>query len=247
MCLFLNGVESYDKIKLAIDLLTPFSILLAFIAYRTNRKRHYFDAIQACQKRYLNIVQQQQQLDLQQGAAPPGPHYHANHLVLFRDHMGLVCEEITYIRQGMLPRFVALSWLSAMASRVPFFVEGRWVNARLMERGENKVLVEQSSEIMLATFRSFELLSELFSEERYRDDLCFYATDGDQLMLRQRFARMMYRRIRRSRRNWRKQLKFGFNRWLHRSPRSLPIPVALGVALLYLLLCIAPLLVCCVL
>lgn len=209
----LKAIEAYGWIKLIVDLLTPAAILIAFFTYKLSRKRHYFDAVQACWKRYLNIVRQQQQLDLERDKMTEAL-FVKKHLILFRDHMGLVCEEISYIRQGMLPRDVAKAWLYEMAKRVPYWQHQQWANRKQLKAGDNKRLAYEFEKQLFKTYQSFDGLRVLFSDDfgdgKYFDfskDCC----DWDEE--RKRFAEIMYRRVRPSR--WR-----SFVGWLKRKCRA---------------------------
>ena len=199
MCTVLQAISDYGWIKLIVDLLTPAAILIAFFTYKLSRKRHYFDAVQACWKRYLDIVHKQQELDLKQ-AKMNKELFIQKHLILFRDHMGLVSEEISYIRRGMLPKDVALSWLYEMAKRVPYWQNSGWANQSQLELGDNKRLANDQPDRMFNTFKGFDGLRTLFSENFGDGERFDFPKDSSEWEdERKRFARVMLQRIRKSR------------------------------------------------
>lgn len=203
-----------DGVKLLVELLTPLSVLLVYAGYRSNRKKHYYDAIQACQKRYLDIVQRQQELELAYFSKPKDQVYIEKHLILFRDHLGLVSEEITYIRAGMLPSYVGKAWLCHMASRVPYHVGKQWTNKVRMLHAENRELTSLDEKRMLSTFASFDQLKLLFSETEGKRGFSFTARPEAWQYERQRFAQVMYHRIHpRFYRRWWNRLWPEWRRW----------------------------------
>lgn len=186
----------FKSAELLIKAIALLSIAVAVLTYVFNKKKHFFEVVQFCTKRYRDIVRLQQELEVNKNEyfeAKKENEYYQKHLIYFRDHMGLVAEEITYIRQGMLPKQVAKSWLYQMAKRVPFYQNGELANLNKLKEGDNKVLASDREKKLEKAFNNFDELRMIFKMPN--EEFNFNAENEEWQKERKRFADVMYRRI----------------------------------------------------
>ena len=179
---------NYELLDTLFTGITALSILIGLITIRWSRKQSHFNAVLACNDMFRRIVRKQQNLRGRRLAKRE---------ILFRDHLGLVSEEIFYMKQGVLPSSVAYSWLADMPRRIPVYdAPGKTLlNADLLKEGENSILFVEDR-------KSFERIAADFGHLKRRfcieTDVQFCAACWDEQ--RFRFAREMYLSIRGSRR-----------------------------------------------
>lgn len=160
------------------------SIVFGIVTLLQTRKQNNFNSVKACNDMFRDIVRKQQvfkQEDIDQ------------HQMYFRDHMGLVYEELFYMRQGILPKRIALEWLAEMPKRVPVYTaDGKMLNLDLLYKGENSYLfknhfniVEDRMKYFEGVMRSFTIDAEFdFTPDNWNDN-------------KTKFSHYIYIRIRR--------------------------------------------------
>ena len=173
----------FDLLIVIFNGITAISILVGILTIKWNRNQSYFSSVQACNEMFRRIVRKQQKLK---------NNNLAKHEILLKDHLGLISEEIFYIRQGILPPSVAYAWLADMPRRVPVYdTSGKFLNLKLLVDGENRFLVIKNQ-------ANFEKIVERFGriKERFtmKTDIQFCPTNWETERIK--FAHQMYIAIR---------------------------------------------------
>lgn len=112
------------ELQLIISTLTLIVILIGLFSLKYQKKEIQFATIQKCIEIHRNILRNQQELEI--------PHLkvkglYAKRRILIRDHLGLVTEELFYMKKGYLPKQISKNWLKHMIGFVPLTYEGKVV------------------------------------------------------------------------------------------------------------------------
>ncbi len=185
-----------DQIIAVANIVMAVGILIGIISINLTRRQHFYTTVQACQQSYVNIVRKQQLLDLKK-ATLSSKEFYDRHLILYRDHLGLINEELFYMRNGNLPKRIACAWLGEMLKRIPVYGNGNiLLNEELLIIGENKTLANYNIEMLEKTYRDFHSIANLFN---IKSGELFKLPDNNELwrIEKAKFARKIYRKIRR--------------------------------------------------
>jgi hypothetical protein len=204
--------------------ITAISVFIGIITLIWTRKQNHFNAVQICNQMFRDLVRRQQnRLSAQTHQLE----------IDFRDHLGIVGEEIFYIKNRMLPASVAFSWLSEIPRRIPVYDHlGKLINSSLLRQGENRELFVNYQGQFDGVIDNFGHIKHRFKLTLKEEKEILKKIEGRKLtpppgqsllnsdnweQIRPYFARLMYRKIRGTRRqrfceffklpwyNWRKR------------------------------------------
>lgn len=171
----------------AFNFIMAFSIVFGIRTFRLTSRQNNFNSVKACNDMFRAIVRKQQKLKQSKGNSQIDKHQ-----ILFRDHMGLVNEELFYIRQGILPKSIALEWLAEMPKRVPVYdKDGNMLNLELLREGENSYLVINHFSMVEDRMNYFGGVKRAFTINK---QFSFFSSNWD--VQKMKFSRYLYRKIR---------------------------------------------------
>ncbi len=130
----LNYIINSDQAgfyDLIVSMLTFLAVTIGLLSIRFQKKEIRFSTIQKCVNDHRNILRNQQKYSIKNKGKN-------EHLILLRDHLGLITEELFYMREGYLPKNLSLNWLRHMIEFVPI---------KQGKRVLNKFQIEESKEI----------------------------------------------------------------------------------------------------
>ncbi|NOQ28015.1 MAG: hypothetical protein GQ564_21845 [Bacteroidales bacterium] len=129
------------ELQVIISLLTLLVVCGGLFSLKYQKKEIQYTTIQKCIEIHRNILRNQQELEIP-GVKVKG--LYAKRRILIRDHLGLVTEELFYMKKGYLPKQISKNWLEHMIGFVPLTYEGKVVY-------ESEESIKKSKEI-----RSFD-------------------------------------------------------------------------------------------
>ena len=133
-----NGLfNDPDQVQAVISILTLLVVCGGLFSLRFQKKDIQFTTIQKCIEIHRNILRNQQELEISDLNSKI---LYAKRRILIRDHLGLVTEELFYMKKGYLPKQISKNWLRHMIGFVPLTYKGEVVN-------ESKKCITGSKEI----------------------------------------------------------------------------------------------------
>jgi hypothetical protein len=111
----LEILHSYEEgIGLIIQILVLIAVYLGLITLKFQKKEVHFSTVQKCIDDHRDILRNQQR-------CKTNPNEVNEQLILVRDHLGLVNEELFYMKNGYLPRKLSKDWLMHMINFIPLY------------------------------------------------------------------------------------------------------------------------------
>lgn len=98
--------------ELIVSIITLIIVTLGLLSIRFQKKEIRFLTIQKCVTDHRDILRNQQKYCIENKEKN-------EHLILIRDHLGLITEELFYMKEGYLPKDLSLNWLRHMIEFVP--------------------------------------------------------------------------------------------------------------------------------
>ncbi len=86
------------------------------------KKGLQYSTIKDCIDIHRNILRSQQKLKANSNTKPE------KHLILIRDHLGLVTDELFYMKNGYLPENISKTWIKNMINFIPIQCKGEIIN-----------------------------------------------------------------------------------------------------------------------
>lgn len=116
---------------LIVSIITLIVVTIGLLSIKFQKKEIHFSTVQKCIDDHRNILRNQQRYRIENRGKD-------EHLILIRDHLGLITEELFYMREGYLPKDLSMSWIKHMIEFVPIKYE---------EETLNKLQIRESREI----------------------------------------------------------------------------------------------------
>jgi len=107
-------------IELIISSVTLIVVTVGLLGLKFQRKEIRFYTVQKCIDDHRKILRQQQHLRIKKECSE-------DHLISVRDHLGLITEELFYIREGYLPKNLTMSWVRHMIEFIPLIYDQKTV------------------------------------------------------------------------------------------------------------------------
>lgn len=101
-------------IQLLISAATFIAILVGLRSILFQKKEIHFLTIQKCIDNHREILRKQQKKSGLKG----------DHIIYLRDHLGLITEELFYMRRDYLPKALAKNWIRHMIEFTPIKISG---------------------------------------------------------------------------------------------------------------------------
>ncbi|MCG8410297.1 MAG: hypothetical protein MI739_03325 [Bacteroidales bacterium] len=95
-----------------VNVLTLIVVTTGLLSLVFQRKGIHFSTVQKCINDHRDILRNQQKAKIAEKDK-------SEHLILIRDHLGLITEELFYMKKGYLPKDLAKSWLRHMIEFIP--------------------------------------------------------------------------------------------------------------------------------
>jgi hypothetical protein len=102
------------EIELSIQILILIAVYLGLITLKFQKKEVHFSTVQKCIDDHRDILRNQQRCKTK-------PNKINEQLILVRDHLGLVNEELFYMKNGYLPKNLSQDWLMHMINFIPLY------------------------------------------------------------------------------------------------------------------------------
>jgi hypothetical protein len=103
-----------NEIELIIQILILIAVYLGLIALKFQKKEVHFSTVKKCIDNHRDILRNQQR-------CKTNPNEVNEQLILVRDHLGLVNEELFYMKSDYLPRKLSQDWLMHMINFIPIY------------------------------------------------------------------------------------------------------------------------------
>lgn len=125
-----------DTMEIVLAAATLLILISGIIGLYLHKKQIYFTTIRKCIEDYRKIVRGQQFCEENHTDEKIDPNY-----IYILDHLGLVNEELFYMKMGYLPRNISLDWLKNMMMYIPIYRKGD------TEKPINESLIFKSAEL----------------------------------------------------------------------------------------------------
>lgn len=96
--------------------LTLIFVGIGLVSIIFQKKEIQFTTIQKCIEIHRTILRSQQELEI---SGLKGSKLYGKRRILIRDHLGLVTEELFYMKKGYLPKQISKNWLKHMIEFIP--------------------------------------------------------------------------------------------------------------------------------
>jgi hypothetical protein len=100
--------------ELIIQILILIAVYLGLITLKFQKKEVHFSTVKKCIDNHRDILRNQQR-------CKTNPNEVNEQLILVRDHLGLVNEELFYMKSDYLPRKLSKDWLMHMINFIPLY------------------------------------------------------------------------------------------------------------------------------
>ena len=101
--------QTKDVFEIVSSLLTSLGILIAAIAYATQKRQFFFEIMTSCIERYQSIIK-----DLNSESLTP-------RVSALRQYIDLCNEELFYFKHKYVPREVEREWIDGMLDIIPVY------------------------------------------------------------------------------------------------------------------------------
>lgn len=152
VCLFCYGSYPFTIGDL-VDLLTAILLISGLVVIYQNKKQRHFQTIRECIKDYREIIRKEQHLnplDLKESR------------ILAMDHLGLINEELFYIKKGYLPSSIARTWIRNMIQYVPVFYGNKVINCDQIKENSLRILIEENEDDCTQILKGFDNIEQYF-------------------------------------------------------------------------------------
>lgn len=133
------------ELQVIISALTLLVVFGGLFSLKYQKKEIQFTTIQKCIEIHRNILRNQQELEIPDVKAKG---LYAKRRILICDHLGLVTEELFYMKKGYLPKQISKNWLEHMIGFVPLTYEGKVVD-------ESVKSIKKSKEIKFFDYNEY--------------------------------------------------------------------------------------------
>lgn len=114
-------LQHKDAIDIIIQLLVLIFIIVGLLTLKFQKKEVHFSTVKKCIDDHRNILRKQQTYIPNENET-----VNENELcILVKDHLGLINEELFYMKNGYLPKELSLDWLKDMILFVPIYIEAK--------------------------------------------------------------------------------------------------------------------------
>jgi len=117
----METTSQIDTIRIVVEILTFLVLSFGLATLFVHRKQVFFSTVNKCINHYRNIIRKQQSLEGKKN----NDKNKRKHLILVKDHLGLVSEELFYMQKKYLPRKLSKDWLKNMINFIPIFYKNK--------------------------------------------------------------------------------------------------------------------------
>ena len=193
-----------DNYGLVIDLV--YKVIMIFIfgfglySILFQKKGLQYSTIKDCIDIHRSILRSQQRLKINKITKPE------KHKILIKDHLGLVTDELFYMKNGYLPENISKDWLRHMVNFVPIQCNGQIINEKeIFESREISEYIELDKKnkgkqnIYYADYLSLVQTGGSFNKIRntfiIKDTLCDSLTESLKTENKQEFINYIWKKI----------------------------------------------------
>lgn len=157
--------DPFQVWQFVVAVLTLIVLFVGLLGISFQKKEIHFYTVQKCIDDHRKILRKQQKSKIKNKTKD-------EHLILIRDHLGLITEELFYMRRGYLPKELSKSWIGHMIEFVPIYFNCHVINEEqikksreiscFLESGDNHL--NKPNKLMALRKKNFEKYIELASD-----------------------------------------------------------------------------------